>query len=210
MSQATLDVLNCYWSVIVFFAICVPRQLIAHVNVNHRGKETRYLPRIHLFFANYSYSHKHSKRRSTIDISIYINAYIYICTGLHNLCHPTIRDGSTWSKFGAHGEHGDVFLFSNLGALWFSENLIRYSLHVCVMEVKNNLFFLQTLLFTAFLVRVLKILTYALVSSWSSVSSGYEHVKRKMHHFSRNSLWGITHSSIHSHFCAEAYKAVFQ
>ena len=24
---------------------------------------------------------------------------------------------STWSKFGAHGEHGDVFLFSNLGAL---------------------------------------------------------------------------------------------
>ena len=117
MSQATLDVLNCYWSVIVFFAICVPRQLIAHVNVNHRGKETRYLPRIHLFFANYSYSHKHSKRRSTIDISIYINVYIYICTGLHNLCHPTIRDGSTWSKFGAHGEHGDVFLFSNLGGL---------------------------------------------------------------------------------------------
>ena len=27
-------------------------------------------------------------------------------TGLHKLCHPTIRDGSTWSKFGAHGEHG--------------------------------------------------------------------------------------------------------
>ena len=26
-------------------------------------------------------------------------------------------DRSTWSKFGAHGEHGDVFLFSNLGAL---------------------------------------------------------------------------------------------
>ena len=49
---------------------------------------------------------------------LYINVYIYICTGLHNLCHPTIRDGSTWSKFGAHGEHGDVFLFSNLGALW--------------------------------------------------------------------------------------------
>ena len=47
--------------------------------------------------------------------------------GLHNLCHLTIRDGSTWSKFGAHGEHGDVFLFSNLGALWFSEKLIRYS-----------------------------------------------------------------------------------
>ena len=46
--------------------------------------------------------------------------------GLHNLFHPTIRNGSTWSKFGARGEHGDVFLFSNLGALLFSENFIRY------------------------------------------------------------------------------------
>ena len=60
--------------------------------------------------------------------------------GLHKLRYPGIRDMSTWSKFGAHGEHGDVFLFSNLGALWFSENLIRYSLHVCLREVKNNLF----------------------------------------------------------------------
>ena len=38
-------------------------------------------------------------------------------SGLHKLCHPTIRDGSTRTKFGACGEHGDVFLFSNLGAL---------------------------------------------------------------------------------------------
>ena len=37
--------------------------------------------------------------------------------GLHKLWYPGIRDRSTWSKFGAHGEHGDVFLFSNLGAL---------------------------------------------------------------------------------------------
>ena len=37
--------------------------------------------------------------------------------GLHKLCHPTIQDGSTWSKFGARGEYGDVFLFPNLGAL---------------------------------------------------------------------------------------------
>ena len=37
--------------------------------------------------------------------------------GLHKLWYPGIRDTSTWSKFGAHGEHGDVFLFSNLGAL---------------------------------------------------------------------------------------------
>ena len=42
---------------------------------------------------------------------------VIVQPGLHNLCHPTIRDGSTWSQFGACGEHGDVFLFSNLGAL---------------------------------------------------------------------------------------------
>ena len=108
--------------------------------------------------------------------------------GLHKLWYPGIRDMSTWSKFGAHGEHGDVFLFSNLGALWFSENLIRYSLHVCLREVKNNLFFLQTLLFTAFLVTVLEILTYALVSTWSSVSSGWEHLKQKMHPWERG-VW---------------------
>ena len=64
----------------------------------------------------------------------------YILSGLHKLWYPSIRDTSKWSKFGAHGEHGDVFLFSNLGALWFSENLIRYSLHICLREVKNNLF----------------------------------------------------------------------
>ena len=37
--------------------------------------------------------------------------------GLHKLWCPVVRDRSTWSKFGAHGEYGDVFLFSNLGAL---------------------------------------------------------------------------------------------
>ena len=64
---------------------------------------------------------------------------ICLFAGLHKLCHPTIRDGSTWSKFGARGEHGDVFFFSNIGALLFSENFIRYSLHVCLREVKNSL-----------------------------------------------------------------------
>ena len=44
------------------------------------------------------------------------------------------------SGMGARGEHGDVFLFSNIGALWFSEYLIKYSLHVCLREGKNNLF----------------------------------------------------------------------
>ena len=32
-------------------------------------------------------------------------------SGLHNLCHPTIRDGSTWTKFGARGEHGDTLIY---------------------------------------------------------------------------------------------------
>ena len=41
----------------------------------------------------------------------------YLHPGLHKLWYPGIQDASTWSKFGAHGEHGDVFLFSNLGAL---------------------------------------------------------------------------------------------
>ena len=40
-----------------------------------------------------------------------------LTTGLHKLWYPSIRDTSMWSKFGAHGERGDVFLFSNLGAL---------------------------------------------------------------------------------------------
>ena len=66
--------------------------------------------------------------------------YFNVYSGLHKFWYPSIPDTSTWSKFGAHGEHGDVFLFSNLGALWFSENLIRYSLHICLREVKNNLF----------------------------------------------------------------------
>ena len=63
------------------------------------------------------------------------------------LWYPSIQDTSTWSKFGAHGEHGYVFLFSNLGALWFSEDLIRYSLHICLREVKNNLFPSKTVIY---------------------------------------------------------------
>ena len=43
--------------------------------------------------------------------------HYYLPPGLHKLWYPSIQDTSTWSKFGAHGEHGDVFVFSNLGAL---------------------------------------------------------------------------------------------
>ena len=55
------------------------------------------------------------KKRSIYSLSK--TNILYLWTGLHKLCYPTIRDRSTWSKFGAHGEHGDVFLFSNLGVL---------------------------------------------------------------------------------------------
>ena len=75
-----------------------------------------------------------------IELNWYSRREKSLTPGLHKLCYPGIRDRSTWCKFGAHGEHGDVFLFSNLGALWFLENLIRYSLHICLREVKNNLF----------------------------------------------------------------------
>ena len=51
----------------------------------------------------------------------------------------------------------------------------------CLFKGSQEQSFFQTLLFTAFLATVLKILTYAFVSTWSSVSSGWEHVKRKMH-----------------------------
>ena len=57
--------------------------------------------------------------------------------GLHNLFHPTIQDGSTWSKFGARGERGDVFPFSNLDAFWFSENratVLGASLHLLMFK----------------------------------------------------------------------------
>ena len=42
---------------------------------------------------------------------------VLLKAGLHKLWYPGIRDTSTCSKFGAHGEHGDVSLFSNLGSL---------------------------------------------------------------------------------------------
>ena len=52
-----------------------------------------------------------------LDVFILSKCYLILKTGLHKLWYPSVRDTSTWSMFGAHGEHGDVFLFSNLGAL---------------------------------------------------------------------------------------------
>ena len=53
----------------------------------------------------------------TFNLTIKVMKFVSCFAGLHKLWYPGIRDMSTWSKFGAHGEHGDVFLFSNLGAL---------------------------------------------------------------------------------------------
>ena len=46
--------------------------------------------------------------------------------------------GVSWE----HMENMEIFSCSPtlIGALWFSENLISYSLHACLREVKNNLF----------------------------------------------------------------------
>ena len=52
-----------------------------------------------------------------------------------------ISCGILVSGIRAHGEHGDVFLFSNLGALWFLENLIRYSLHICYLFPSKTLIY---------------------------------------------------------------------
>ena len=52
-----------------------------------------------------------------LDVLWVAMALLYWNPGLHKLWYPTIWDTSTWSKFGTHGEHGDAFLFSNLGAL---------------------------------------------------------------------------------------------
>ena len=86
--------------------------------------------------------------------------------GLHKLYHPTIRDGSTWSKFGARGEHGDVFLFSNFNRCALILRELNQIFIACLFKgSQEQSFFLLTLLFTAFLVTVLEILTYALVST---------------------------------------------
>ena len=53
--------------------------------------------------------------------------------------------------------------------------LFRVSKSISYRTSKIQYLFLQTLLFTAFLVTVLKISTYALGSTWSSISSGQEH-----------------------------------
>ena len=77
--------------------------------------------------------------------TIYIYHIIYlISSGLHKLCHPTSRDGSTWSNVRSTWRTGRCFPVLQLRcALILREPCSgswRYSLHVCLREVKNNLF----------------------------------------------------------------------
>ena len=85
--------------------------------------------------------------------------------GLHELWYPGIRDTSTWSKLGAHGEHGEVFSVLQLRCALILRELIQIFIACLFKGSQKQSFLLQTLLFTAFLVTVLKNLTYALVST---------------------------------------------
>ena len=85
--------------------------------------------------------------------------------GLHNSFNPAIQDGSMWSKFGARGEHGDVFPVLQLRCARILRELNQISIAYLFKGGQEQFFSLQTLLFTAFLVTVLKNLTYALVST---------------------------------------------
>ena len=59
----------------------------------------------------------HTGAKSGCKLVTLLSNRFLLLPGLHKLWYPSIRDTSTWSKFGAHGEHGDIFLFSNLGVL---------------------------------------------------------------------------------------------
>ena len=66
--------------------------------------------------------------------------------GLHNLCHPTIQDGSTWSKFGERGEHGDVFPVLQLRCAQILRVLNQIYIAYLFKGSKEQSFFLKTLL----------------------------------------------------------------
>ena len=70
-----------------------------------------------------------------------------------------------WSKFGGRGEHGDVFPVLQLRCARILRELNQIFIVYLLKGSQEQSFFPQTLLFTVFLVTVLKILTYALVST---------------------------------------------
>ena len=80
-----------------------------------------------------------------------------------------------------HMENMDMFSCSLTFCALIIRELNQIFIACLFKGSKKQSSFLQTLLFMAFLVTVLKNLTYALVSTWSLVSSEWEHIRRKMH-----------------------------
>ena len=71
---------------------------------------------------------------------------VHTLSGLHKLWYPGIRDMSTWGKIGAHGEHGDVFLFSNFNRCALICRELNQIFIVCLFKgSQKQSFFLQTL-----------------------------------------------------------------
>ena len=104
--------------------------------------------------------------------------------GLYKLWYPCIRDTITWRTW-------RCFPVLQLRCALILRELNQIFIACLFKGSQKQSVFLQTLLFKAFLVTVLKILTYALVSTSSSVSSGYEHVKQKMHPWLSNIKGGM-------------------
>ena len=72
-----------------------------------------------------------------------------VVAGLHNLCHPTIRDGSTWRAW-------RCFPVLQLRFALILRELNQIFMACLFKGSQEQSFFLQTLLFTAFLVTALK------------------------------------------------------
>ena len=69
------------------------------------------------------------------------------------------------ARGGEFGAHEDVFLFFNFRCALIPRELNQIFIACLFKGSQKQSFFLETLLFMAFLVTVLKILTYALVST---------------------------------------------
>ena len=87
---------------------------IVFQEISEQPPTTLLLPPFHLLTTTQT---KPTKKHLRAQLNWQNTTNSDIQSGLHKLWYPVVRDMSTWSKFGAHGEHGDVFLFSNLGAL---------------------------------------------------------------------------------------------
>ena len=98
-------------------------------------------------------------------------------SGLHNLCHPTIRDGSTWTKFGARGEHGDTLIYGIS-----SDGSKNFNIRTCEHMILGQL-------------RIwARTTTYAaLLGSWWDPCCGVLRRRRRGHPLGEDTWWLWTH-----------------